>query len=257
MVDLLPITTTAKRRARRIPLRAVSLLALLALVASTADAALISINTSPLSVTGAEIRPYEKVLYGWNVNGNAATAPVINGVTFQNARPTLAGGQPIGVALSSSWNAHPTDLASLEGIYSGAMEEVMEDISGTGAGLDGMLTLSGLAPGGFYQVQMLHHQPTGTNGIRRFEVHFGSTAAAPGGGQVEVGAQGYITTVEFIADSPTQQFFFNTPGVQNRAILNGFQISTVPEPATLGLMIVGLLGVCGFARHRALQRNNK
>jgi hypothetical protein len=231
---------------------AVAAIGLLGLAKGQANAGLISINTTTLSSTGAEIPTnLPVVVHAWNVNGNAVTPPIVNGIAFSNTQPSP-------ITLSAAFNAFVSNDATTGAHYSGAMVEIMNDMAGTASVTNGLVTISDLIVGQLYSVTFLHHQDINDASQRDMEVHFGSLSSNPGGGAVGVGNnQGYLTIARFTADAPSQNFLFRVGG-NDRAILNAVLVQTVPEPGSIlawGLSAL-VFGCAGYVlRQRSTVRS--
>ena len=187
-------------------------------------AGLLSINTTMLSSNGAELSSLGNTLHAWNVFGNEVATPTTNGITWSDTQPaqiSLTGFNPGASVVDNPYNILH---------YDNQMDEVMEDFLVTNFTADGLLTVGGLTPGSMYQIQVLSHHDVLNESGRLMEVHFGNSAAGPGGGVYSAGSiQGFISTILFSADSSSQTVFLESVG-SSRFILNGVVVTSVPAP---------------------------
>ena len=154
-----------------------------------------------------------------NAGGNDGDTPTISGITFSDD-------QPASITYSLPSGGVHVDRAAAAGVYAGDMLEIMEDYLFGGQATNGTLTVSDLAIGQVYQVQLTHHQADAGANSRRSEVHFGLEAGAPGGGVFDASETGgFITTVQFTADADSQSFLLRVGG-SDRFILNSVSVTT-------------------------------
>ena len=190
------------------------------LLSSVTQAQLISISSTPLSSDGAEISSLGIIVSAWNAGGNEeGKTRTINGITFSDD-------QPASITYSLPGGGVHVNRIAAAGVYAGAMLEIMEDYLFGGQATNGNLTISDLAIGQVYQVQLTHHQADeGTAGYRRSEVHFGLDGG-PGGSVFDASETGgYITTVKFVAEANSQSFLLRV-GARDRFILNSVSVTT-------------------------------
>jgi len=215
----------------------------LALFASEGRSAVISYSTdlfdaeADISTTGTLVQAY---------NLGTTTAVTVNGVAFA-ADP---GASPFWV----SGGADYTDTAYYSGgaigtvtaVNANALLDTTEYAGGVG---NSLARVSGLTVGQSYEIQILtsfQSEPTRT-------ADFGY--ATPSGDATEVypltgvDEAARVTTGTFVASQTIQDVHqFRTPSSNGQ--IQAYQLRAIPEPSTLLLAALGLLGLLGCARRR-------
>ncbi len=182
-----------------------------------------SLSITALDSDGGNLSNNGSLVFAWNVNGNAAATPVVNGIPFANAQPATVVIVNFPAIVAEGSAATPTTITPDH--YSGPMAEVMRDYVGTNFSTNGTVTLSGLTPGAEYQIQFLHHQDVNGGSQRRVRLLFGTGPSATA--YVDAGDNtGYLSTAVFTADASSQSFTL-IPASGARAILNGLVLHQV------------------------------
>ncbi|MCL5945841.1 MAG: PEP-CTERM sorting domain-containing protein [Planctomycetes bacterium] len=194
---------------------------------------------------------------------------IVNGVTF-NAF-TADNGQPVAVqgnvTISTpvsgdtmGYNLNIGGGTNFGASYNGILDQAATLV---GTGSDPMdLAVTGLASGQLYQIEIwvADYRVGGSN--NRSETLSGSTSDSATieylGGNGTGTSGGQFITGTFVADNSGTQTISMTPapvtggGYGMDAQINAFQLRTVPEPATLGLVAVGGLGLLLLKRRKAV-----
>ncbi len=200
--------------------------------------------------------------------GNSDTSQTVNGVTFTpftgstNSAASFTQGHvtlsapTVGdtVEIANTFNANGFSTAYDAVLNGGA---TLGNGSSAGNGLDPMdLTISGLTPGSQYLLEIWVDDYRGYP-VTRQETLSGSNSDSAVITYLQ-NPQGQYITGTFTAGSSGSQTISMTPvdnsyGSNNAdAQINAFQLRVVPEPATLGLLGAGSLGLLLLKRRKAV-----
>ena len=167
--------------------------------------------------------------------GNAAPAVVVNGVAFG----------PDSSAGLSGW-AHGNGDFSNQFPSGSPLDRLLTDLDFQNLfNGSATLTLSGLTPSGHYLLQMLLSNVVNTTGkTSRVTIQGQAYNIANFNNDAD-----YIRA-DFFASASTEivQFGNGSTVESDRAVLNAFALSQVPEPSALGLLSLGLAGFVLFRR---------
>ncbi|MGC8541338.1 MAG: PEP-CTERM sorting domain-containing protein [Phycisphaerae bacterium] len=190
----------------------------------------------------------------WNVintshtatSGAASNLVASNGtVTTENVSFTMTGGY-VSTATTTFGNGGGTnDL----------LQSYLLNNPGTGT-----VTLTGLADGGNYQLYLYSGSGSYNNAATNFAITTGSGSAAAGsnGGVVNVanGNLAFTENTNYVVFNATADAtgtlaisYTGAPG-KAEADINGLQVIATPEPATMGLVTAGALGLLLVGRKR-------
>jgi hypothetical protein len=194
-----------------------------------------------------------------------AAAQTVNGVTFSPFTGTNAATITQGnVTLSAPTSGDTVNIDSGFGpsTFSSSYNAMLNGAAALGNGsseangLDPMdLTIAGLTPGSPYLIEIW------VNDSRGYPVNRQETLSGSNSDSAVIDyltPPGQFITGTFVADSTGSQTISMTPVDINNspsnadAQINAFQVRAVPEPATLGLVGVGAMGLLLIGRKRKM-----
>ena len=241
------------------------ILALLPAVRS--DAASILWDTPTLISADADVSTAGSLLYAYTFGNSSVPSAAVNGVTFASFAAssglstvtvgsvtlalTVTGG---GVTLESSNTALGSATAPFSNLTAAYKGLLQSGASNSSNATNLTLTLGGLTNGNSYQVQFwanesatyAHNVSTDAKTV----LTAGNAATLDLDSTNVVGGAGQWVTGTFTANASTEVLTVDaTPA--GRPILNGFQVRTVPEPATAGLLGLGAVLLAGRRRRNA------
>lgn len=195
-------------------------------------------------------------VYNVALNVGDDTAATVNGVSFlaDNTFPLTATANGVTINIPSAGTTGGCGDTGDEGNrYSPSLEDVMETViasrkANETAPHEISVGLSGLTSGAQYRVQFLIDQSgESSNNIRDMEIVNGTSHSGWFGvGATAPGNHGESVLAEFTASSSLTTFTLFPKEGDDRAVLNGVSVFTVPEPGTLLLLVTGLVMLLGF-----------
>ena len=233
-------------------------LALALLPAVRSDAAIISWGTPTLISADADVSTTGTLLYAFTFGDTGVPSATVNGVTFAPFEAptggtsatvgsvTLATAVGPGAAQFKSTNTSTDSVSAPFSTLSTAYQGLLQSAA-TGAGVlpppNMTLTLGGLTSGNSYQAEFWVNDSVGfsnpvsfgSNGATILKAGNVVTLASASAGAI--GGVGQWVTGTFTADATTQVIALQ-PSLF-APILNGLQVRTVPEPASIGLLGLG------------------
>lgn len=198
---------------------------------------------SASTITGdASILNIGTVVAANNLGGNAQ-AVTVNGINFGNSA----------AGLSSNWFNGGGDFSNDP--FSTNLDALLSSLRFVGDGNPATLTIGGLAIGQSYNLQLLFSNDVNSTGNDIDVTVQGSTYAL-----INWIPSALDLSIDFVADSTSlvTTFFGGSSAEPQRAVLNGYVLqtaaaATVPEPASLGLLALGL-GALSLTRRKTVKK---
>ena len=223
-------------------------------LAGTASASVVTWG-SPTDVSGnADVSTAGTLVSAYNFYGTTpVVSPVVNGVTFTgldlpaNQAKITFGGDTLASTASMSSYANYGAPSNFSSEYQTLLTSAFYS---AGTADPFTLTLNNLTPGANYNFEVWVNDARSLATDRAETVSSGNSVSLAfntgtlGAGQFVLGT--------FTADSTAQQVITFTGNSNTGAQINGFQLRVVPvpEPATLGLVAVGGLGLLLLGKRR-------
>lgn len=241
-------------------------------LASVSHGAVISWS-SPVNITGnSDVSTTGSFVQAYNLA--SVTNTTVNGVEFLGTTVTPSA---VGQSVANRHTFAPTtgystavlvpDYTGSAGAFGGLTSEYRDllrsfasgsgavAVANGGANRNGStLTLHDLVPDQEYLLQIWVNDSRGTNTVLSGHLGLDITAPTVPGGGITVnynsgtaGSLGQYVIGTFTADATTQSFSIYSGGSSGLAILNAYQLRTIPEPSTA---LLGVLGLSGLALRR-------
>lgn len=240
-----------ERRQASLP-RICSLAAILHIILATADseAANILWDTPTVISADSDVSTTGSLLYAYTF-GNSPASTTVNGVTFAIfSAPSGTTSRTVGSvtvtevgsgtleSTNTSTGSASTPFSNLSSAYQGLLQSAS---SVSGAANSMTLAMGGLISGTSYQVEIWSNESntwlhTVTTDAKT-SLTAGNSITLDMNNTNAVGGVGQWVTGTFTADAAIETITMNSsPGV-----LNGFQVRTVPEPTSVGLLSIGVV----------------
>lgn len=200
--------------------------------------ALIATLSALPSISSATLLKVDLGLTGQDIQSDFVGLSGASGAT--SASGSYAG---IGVAIQGTGSS--MGFRDRAGIVTGALGDLLEDFYFANSQIK--LTFSGLAAGN-YSLTSWFHDPSYAQSVLKIDVNsvdlLTGLTATTGFSPVSIGTG----TVNFYSDGLGGDvvLFIETAEVRNTdsaVILNGFSLQSVPEPASIALLGLGLIGI--------------
>ncbi len=225
--------------------RSISIVVIVGMLAVSAQGATITFSpAADFSNVSQLDTSYSVLVEAANIGTGAVDVTTANGITFVGGTSVSLNIQnETDYTLSTVYDAatHKVGYTSITGLTGAEADQLLDPLQfGAGAGSWGA-TWTGLTPTQDYLFQLLIVDDRGTNTI-----YVANTTDWNGPYDISKNAVQLITGT-FTADAATQGFRIAIGG-SNNVQLNAYQLRTIPEPATMGLLVLG--GLVGLKRRR-------
>jgi hypothetical protein len=202
-----------------------------------------------------DVSTVDNLLYAYNFGSTGVSSTTINGITFQAFSITsdslsategdvTISESPGFLVSGNSGSSSSAPFSSLSSSYQGLLSSYVFGYNNTGLTLT--LTLGGLVAGEEYQFQWWTNDSVG-GGAPNIEATAGNSVTLLPNVSQQAGGTGQFVIGTFFAGNTSQAVtFISTTNNGNGAypLINGFQLSTVPEPPAYLLVALSTTVLC-------------